>query len=353
MAGRRYCQWRRWNWHATNSAGVTLRDLATPSQRPFPPGAYFQIVAPDLSAEFPPLRTLDVAKTNLPTSHLHRAGARIGGGVGLLRRDDTRLVTLTGPGGTGKTRLALQAAADLLDEYTHGVYSVDLSPVRDPDLALSSIADALGVKEEGDKSLIETLADFLRDKQLLLTLDNFEQVIAAAPLLRDLLAAAPRLKILVTSREALRVYGEHTYPVPPLGLAELRRGEPVAVLSQYEAVRLFIQRAKAARPDFGITDANAPAIAEICVRLDGLPLAIELAAARTRALTPEAMLERLTSRLKALAGGARDLPARCALRGAIDWSYELLTRASRRLCPARRLHGRLDAGRSRGDLQCR
>jgi predicted ATPase/class 3 adenylate cyclase len=309
-------------------SGVRLLDLGEHRLKDlFRPEHIFQVAAPDLPADFPPLRTLDVLLTNLPAQPTPFIGRdrELAAVLGLLRREDVRLVSLTGAGGTGKTRLALQAAADVLDAYEHGVFFVDLAPIRDPDLVLPTVASTLGVKEEPDKALLDTLKDHLRGRQMLLVLDNFEQVVKAAPMVADLLAAAPRLKVLVTSREVLRLYGEHDYPVPPLGLPEIRRKQTVAVLSQYEAVALFIQRAKAAKPDFEITEENAPAVAEICVRLDGLPLAIELAAARSRLLAPDAMLERLSNRLQALRGGARDLPARQqTLRGAIDWSYDLL-----------------------------
>jgi predicted ATPase/DNA-binding CsgD family transcriptional regulator len=237
----------------------------------------------------------------------------------------TRLLTLTGPPGTGKTRLGLEVAWEVLDRFTDGVFFVDLAPISDPELVASKIAQVLGVRDTGSKPLRETLRNTLRQKRLLLLLDNFEQIIGTAPLVSELLSACPGLKALVTSREALRIYGEQEYPVPPLALPDLDCVEPLRVLSQYEAVELFSQRARTVKPDFAITDENAPAVAEICVRLDGLPLAIELAAARSKLLSPEMMRRRLESRLGTLASGSRDLPARLrTLRGAIDWSYDLL-----------------------------
>jgi predicted ATPase len=189
---------------------------------------------------------------------------------------------------------------------------VALAPIRDAELVASSIAGPLGVRESADRTLTETLKEHLRDKELLLLLDNFEQVLDAAPVVGELLSACPRLKALATSRGALRVYGEHEYAVPSLALPDPRRLLAITVedLSQYESVRLFIERARAAKGDFEVTNDSAPAVAEICVRLDGLPLAVELAAARTKILTPQAMLSRLSNRMKLLKGGARDLPER-------------------------------------------
>jgi predicted ATPase/class 3 adenylate cyclase len=293
----------------------------------FRPERVYQVNAPGLPAEFPALRTLDAKHTNLPAQPTPFIGREreIAAVLALLRREDARLVTLTGAGGTGKTRLSLQVAADLLDEYEHGVWFIELAAISDPDLVIPTIASTLGVKEQSTTPIMETLTGYLQKRQLLLVLDNFEQVVKAAPHIGDLLAGAPKIKIISSSREVLRLRGEHDYAVQPLGLPNLKRKETLAVVSQYEAVALFIQRAKAASDRWEISDENAPAVAEICVKLDGLPLAIELAAARSRMLRPEAMLEKLKDRLGTLTGGARDLPARQqTIRNTIDWSYDLL-----------------------------
>ena len=243
----------------------------------------------------------------------------------VLSRPHVRLLTLTGTGGIGKTRLSVQIAADLLDAFTDGVWFIDLAPISDPDLVAATIARTLGLKQTGRQALIEHLKVYLREKCLLLVLDNFEQVVAAGPLLNDLLKAAAQLKLLVTSRTPLHVSGEQEFPVPPLALPNPKHRSPVATLEQSPAAALFIQRAQAVKPDFTVTDANAPAVAAICVRLDGLPLALELAAARVKVLAPQALLERLDHRLQFLTGGARDGAARHqTLRATIDWSYDLL-----------------------------
>src|SRR5205085_3236298 len=216
-------------------------------------------------------------------------------------------------------------AAELLDRFESGVYWVDLAPIRDPGLLAASIAQTLGVREAGGRPVLESLKQSLQEKQMLLVLDNFEQILAAAPLVAELLTAAPRLKVLVTSRAALHLRGEKEFAVPPLTVPEPGSEASVAVLSLYPAVALFVQRVQDAQPEFALTAANAPAVAEICRRLDGLPLALELAAARMKLLSPQALLSRLDRRLPLLTGGARDMPARQqTLRNTIAWSYDLL-----------------------------
>jgi predicted ATPase/transcriptional regulator with XRE-family HTH domain len=287
-----------------------------------------------LDGAAPSLNSLDTRSNNLPAQPTRLIGREIEVACvcDLLRHPDRRLITLTGPGGIGKTRLALQVAGELLDEFAHGVWFVNLAPIGDPALVIATIAQALGIKKNGVQLIAESLKAYLREKQLLLLLDNFEQVVEAAVQVADLLAAAPGLKVLVTSRAALHLSGEHELMVPPLALPERQSNMDVARLTQYEAVRLFIERARAVRADFAVTNENAPAVAEICHRLDGLPLAIELAAARVKLFPLQPLLARLSSRLTFLTGGARDLPARQqTIRALIDWSYELLDGAEKAL----------------------
>ncbi len=247
----------------------------------------------------------------------------------LLVRPEVRMVTVTGPGGIGKTRLAVEVASGLVDDFPGGIHFVPLSPLRDPALIASAIVQTLEIRETGGRSSLEILKEYLQRSSgapILLLLDNFEHLIKAASTVADLLVMAPHLKILVTSRAALHVYGEHEFPVTPLELPDVRSLPAIEVLSRCPSVALFLQRAVAAKPGFELNQENAPAVTEICARLDGLPLAIELAAARIKVLSPSAMLARLASRLQLLTGGARDLPERQqTLRAAMDWSYELLS----------------------------
>src|SRR5215204_1250441 len=264
-------------------AGMNLAELGEHRLKDlFRPERIFQLVSPDLPSEFPPLRTLDAYRNNLPLQPTPLVGREkeVAQVCDLVRSGETRLLTLTGPGGTGKTRVALQAAADLLEDFPDGAFFVPLATLTEAQLFSSAIAETLGVKETGEQPLDESLEDYLGERRMLLVLDNFEQVLEAAPIVTALLAGAPGLKVLATSRTPLRLYGEKEYAVPPLSVPDVKHLPDLKSLSQYEAVRLFIERAKSAKADFEVTDASAPAVAEICVRLDGLPLAIELAAAR-------------------------------------------------------------------------
>jgi predicted ATPase/class 3 adenylate cyclase len=315
---------------------VTVQDLGEHRLKDLrQPKHLYQLIIAELPSDFPPLKSLDASPNNLPsqlTSFVGRS-KEIAEIKQLL--SDGRLLTLTGPGGTGKTRLALQTASEMLDRF-HSVFFVALAPITDPGLVASTIAQTLSVPETAGRSIVESLKEYLHSKSMLLVLDNFEQVISAAPLVSELLSVCGKLKILVTSREGLRITGERLYAVPPLALPDLKQLPALDTLSQYAAVQLFLQRAKMVKPDFTLTKEIAPIIAEICTRLDGLPLAIELAAARIKLLSPSAMLARLDvprhSRLEFLTGGARDLPARQqTLRNAIAWSYDLLDEAEQKL----------------------
>ena len=280
---------------------------------------------------------LETRRANLPVQRTGFVGREkeVAAAKELLLRQDARLVTVTGPGGIGKTRLAVQVATGLVERFPGGTHFVPLASLSDPDLIASVIVQTLGIREGGSQSPLEVLKQNFQDSlraPMLLVLDNFEHLVQAAPIVADLLAISPHLKIMVTSREPLHVYGENEFPVPPLMLPDVRSIPPVEALSQYPAVALFAQRAVAVKPDFDLTRENAPAVIEICARLDGLPLAIELAAARVKVLSPSSLLARLASRLQLLTGGSRDLPQRQqTLRAAIDWSYDLLTAPEQKL----------------------
>ena len=317
----------------TLPAGVQLRDLGRHRLKDLAqPERIYETVIDGLASAFPALRSLDAAPSNLPpqlTSFVGRI-REVAEAKRLL--GTTRLLTLTGPGGTGKTRLSLQLAANSIADFADGVFFVPLGPIEDAGLVAPAILAALGLRESPQEPAGEKLAEYLRDRQLLMVLDNFEQVLPASALVGDLLKASPGLSVIVTSRATLHLYGEREFAVPPMSLPGAGADLNPESVSQYEAVALFIQRAAAVRPDFQITAANAPAVAEICSRLDGLPLAIELAAARIKLLPPQALLSRLGQRLETLEAGSRDLPARQrTLRGAIAWSHDLLDVPARRL----------------------
>ena len=282
-----------------------LKDLSAPQR-------IFQLVTEGLSRDFPPLRTLENRSTNLPAQPSPLVGrqSELAELIQLLRRPEVRVLTVTGPGGAGKTRLVLQTAADLVEDFPDGAFFVPLVGATEPALVLPTIARTIGVHEAGGLSSAEAAAEYLRDRELLLVLDNFEHVLEAAPLVGDLVSEAPGVKAICSSRAALRLSGEHEYAVPEL-------------VSE-DAVALFAERAKAINHEFRL-NGDMQVVAEICRRLDGLPLAIELAAARTKVLSPQALLDRLDRRLPLLTGGARDLPDRQrTLRDTISWSYDLL-----------------------------
>ena len=328
--------------------GVGLRDLGEHRLKDLlAPERLAQLVIDGLPDDFPAPRSLDARPNNLPTQLTTFVGRdkELAEAVQLL--GGTRLLSLTGPGGTGKTRLSLQVAAAAADEFPDGIWFVALEPVRDPELVVATIGRALGVADSRNRPAIDTLADHIGEQRMLVVLDNFEQVVSAGPVVADLLRRCPNLACLVTTRIALRVSGEQEYPVPGLpappdasrlsevdrlNLPRELREYDLDALNQFEAVRLFIARGSAVKPGFTVTNANAPAVAGISSRLHGMPLAIELAAARLKLLTPDQILARLEHHLALLTAGSRDLPERQqTLRGAIAWSYDLLGDGAKRL----------------------
>jgi predicted ATPase/class 3 adenylate cyclase/DNA-binding CsgD family transcriptional regulator len=315
--------------------GVLLRDLGGHRLKDSASSTHlYQLVISDLPADFPPLKTLTTSPHNLPiqpTPFIGREKEVVTVQQQLLR-EDVRLLTLTGPGGVGKTRLGLHVVTALSEHFADGIWFVSLAPISDPDLVIPTITQMLGLSDTGEWSPLEQLKGYLREKQVLLLLDNFEQVVSASLQVADLLTVCPQLKVLVTSRIVLHVRAEHEFTVPMLALPNLKRLPDLVALSQYEAVALFIERAQAVKPDFQVTNANAPAVAEICARLDGLPLAIELAAARIKLLPPPALLARLGQHLQLLQSSSRDVPARQqTLWHTIKWSYDLLTAQEQQL----------------------
>ena len=308
----------------------TFRDLGDHRLKDLPrPERVYQVEAPGLERDFPPLRSLDATPNNLPQQLTSFVGRdEVAAAVALLSR--TRLLTLTGPGGTGKTRLSLAIASEVIPANPGGVWFVPLAAVTEPELIASSIATAVGLLAPS-RTPLERVIEHFGDRTALIVLDNFEQVVAGAPVVAEILRGAPKLRMIVSSRAPLRVAGEQEFAVPPLPVPPAGTTDLLEIAGT-EAVRLFLERAMAVRQGFTLTAENASAVAEIVRRLDGLPLAIELAAARVRILTPSAMVTRLNDRLGLLSAGGRDLPERQrTLRGAIDWSHELLDADSRRL----------------------
>lgn len=300
-------------WPLADLGEHRLKDLLQPER-------LFQLNVAGLRSEFPPVKTLGNRPTNLPAQPNALIGreAELQDIIDALRRDDVRLLTLTGPGGMGKTRVALQSGAELLEEFRSGVFFVSLAPVTQEELLLQTVARTLAVQEVGGEELAETLRGYLTDKQMLLILDNLEQIVGGAPAITDLLDAAPELRVLATSRERLKLAAERVYDVPPL--------------AQDDAIALFVERAQAAAPDFAVTEDNLEAVNALCKRLEGLPLALELAAARTAVLSPTALLARLEQRLPMLTGGTRDADERHrTLRATMEWSFELLDEFEQRL----------------------
>jgi predicted ATPase/class 3 adenylate cyclase len=315
-------------------SGASLRDMGERGLKDLVrPEHIYQLLAPGLPAEFPPLKTLDAFRTNLPAQLTSFVGREKEIAAVKKMIASNRLTTLTGPGGAGKTRLSLQVAADLLESFPAGVWFVEFAPLADPALVPQTTATALGLREETSRPLLETLSNYLRVKNVLLILDNCEHLVeAAAQFAEALLQACPNLRLLVSSREALGIPGETPYRVPSLSIPDVHLAQSVETVMQSEAARLFIERALTALPSFSVTKENAPVVAQVCSRLDGIPLAIELAAARVKILKVEQIAQRLDDRFRLLTSGSRTaLPRQQTLRALIDWSYDLLSEPERAL----------------------
>lgn len=308
---------------------VELRDLGRHDLKDLSrPEHIYQAVAPELRADFPPLKTIDVPRTNLPPDVTAFIGRKreVEAVTALLRKEDIRLLVLTGPGGTGKTRLAVKVGREHLDAFGDGVFFVSLAPLTDPTLVAPTIARVFSVDERGSEPSLNALLEYLREQHMLLILDNFEHLPDATSVVEELLNGSPLLKMLITSRSVLHLYGEHDFPVPTLSVPAPAATLDIGSALEFDAVALFVARAKAVKPDFALTNENVPAAAAICRQLDGLPLAIELAAARVRILSPQEIVSRLSSSLSLLTSRTENLPARQqTLRGTIDWSYGLLS----------------------------
>jgi predicted ATPase/class 3 adenylate cyclase len=320
----------------TLPAGMSLRDLGTHRLKDLQrPEQVYQLLHPDLPPDFPPLKSLDALPNNLPLQLTHFIGREKE--IAEVKRllAETPLLTLSGAGGAGKTRLALQVAAELLEEYPDGVWLVELAPIAptEPARVGQEVARVLGVREQPGRTLTELLVEHLRSRQLLLLLDNCEHLVAAcADLVNTVLRSCPNVRVLATSRELLGLMGESAWRVPPLSLPDRRSRPDPEQLAQFESVKLFIDRALASHPRFTLTRQNGPAVAQLCHQLDGIPLALELAAARVKLLTVEQIVARLDDRFRLLTGGSRAaLPRQQTLRALIDWSYDLLSEAERAL----------------------
>jgi predicted ATPase/class 3 adenylate cyclase len=313
-------------------AGAAMRDLGEHHLKDITePEHLFQLLAPDLPAEFPPLRSVETVRNNLPAQLTSFVGRETELSELKTLLSSQRLVTLTGPGGTGKTRLALKLAAEVLESFAGGAWLVELAPVSDPELVTRAVATALRVRDQPGRLILDALTDYLRSTTLLLVLDNCEHMIETCAGLADgLLHAAPNLKVVATSRETLGIGGETVFRVPSLPVPDLRGSPDMALLAEIDSVRLFVDRATSADPHFRLTEQNAPAVAQIAVRLDGIPLAIELAAARTTTFTPQQIEARLDNRFLLLTGGSRTaLERHQTLQALIDWSHDLLTEPER------------------------